>query len=306
LSATNAATVVAGFGRQLLVVTEAGAQMTAVTRGRNAQVAVGDRVRITQLGAGQVVIESVEARRNEFKRSDGARSKVIAANLDQAGVVIAPYPPFSEDLLLRVLIAAGAEDIPIALVVNKRDLLEARAAIEPRIASYRALGYRIIDCAARTDPEGTREALQPWLAGRRTLLLGQSGMGKSTLINCLVPDAGLRTREISEALGSGRHTTTFTRMFTLPGAGNGVIIDSPGFQGFGLEHLSMSERVHAMPEFAALLGRCRFHNCTHRDEPGCAIRAAVKEGAIDPLRYQLFVRLTEESGAIARGFPRRG
>ena len=95
-------------------------------------------------------------------------------------------------------------------------------------------------------------------------------------------------------------------MFTLPGAGNGVIIDSPGFQGFGLEHLSMSERVHAMPEFAALLGRCRFHNCTHRDEPGCAIRAAVKEGAIDPLRYQLFVRLTEESGAIARAFPRRG
>ncbi len=306
MNATTSATVVAGFGRQSLVSTDAGAQMAAVTRGRNAQVAVGDRVKITQLGAGQAVIESVEARRNEFKRSDGARSKVIAANVDQAGVVIAPHPPFSEDLLLRVLIAAGAEAIPIALVVNKRDLAQARAAIEPRVAAYRALGYRIIDCAARTDPDGTREALLPWLAGRRTLLLGESGMGKSTLINCLVPEAGLRTREISEALGSGRHTTTFTRMFNLPGAGNGVIIDSPGFQGFGLEHLSMSQRVHAMPEFASLLGKCRFHNCTHREEPGCAIRSAVQDGKIDALRYQLFVRLIEESGAIARAGARRG
>ena len=306
MSAAASATVVAGFGRQLLVLTDAGEQLTAVTRGRNAQVAVGDRVRITRLGGEQAVVESVDARSNEFKRCDAARSKVIAANVDQAGVVIAPQPRFSEELLLRVLIAAGAEGIPIALVVNKHDLTEARAAIEPRVASYRALGYRVIDCAARADPEGTREALQPWLAGRRTLLLGESGMGKSTLINCLVPQAGLRTQEISEALGSGRHTTTFTRIFTLPGAGNGVIIDSPGFQGFGLEHLSTSQREHAMPEFAPLLGRCRFHNCSHREEPGCAIRTAMLDGAIDAVRYQLFVRLGEESEAIARASVRRG
>lgn len=301
----TSATVVAGFGRHLLVSTDAGEQMAAVTRGRNARVAVGDRVRITALGAGQVVIESVDTRRNEFKRSDAARSKMIAANLDQAGVVIAPQPPFSEELLLRVLIAAGAEGIPIALVLNKCDLTQARAAIETRMQAYRRLGYRVIECAARADPDGTRAALQPWLAGKRTLLLGESGMGKSTLINCLVPEAGLRTREISEALGSGRHTTTFTRMFELPGAGGGVIIDSPGFQGFGLEHLSVSQRVHAMPDFAPLLGKCRFHNCTHREEPGCAIRTAVQDGTVDPIRYQLFVRLTDQSQSLARANPRR-
>ena len=300
-----AATVVAGFGRHLLVGTDDGEQMAAVTRGRNARVAVGDRVRVTALGGGQAVIESVEPRRNEFKRSDAARSKMLAANLDQAGVVIAPQPPFSEELLLRVLIAAEAEGIPIALVLNKCDLAEARAAIAERMNAYRRLGYRVIECAARADPEGTRAALGPWLAGRRTLLLGESGMGKSTLINCLVPDAGLRTREISEALASGRHTTTFTRMFALPGPGDGVIIDSPGFQGFGLEHLSASQRVHAMPEFRPLLGKCRFHNCTHREEPGCAIRAAAQEGGIDRLRYQLFARLADEAESAARNGGRR-
>jgi len=251
------------------------------------------------------VIESVQPRRNEFKRSDAARTKRIAANIDQAGVVIAAHPPFSEELLLRVTIAAGAEAIPLALIVNKCDLLEARAAIEPRVAVYRSLGYPVIECSARTDPEGTRAALGAWLAGRSTLLLGQSGMGKSTLINCIVPQAGLRTQEISEALGSGRHTTTFTRMFSLPADDDGVIIDSPGFQSFGLDHLSDSERAHAMPEFAALLGSCRFHNCTHRDEPGCAIRAAVQDGRVDPFRYKLFLRLVEESLALSRSRPRR-
>lgn len=297
--------MIAGFGRQLLVRSDAGEQMNAVTRGRNAQVAVGDRVRIAVLGSGQAVIEAVEPRRNELKRSDAARTKRLAANVDQAGVVIAPHPPFSEELLLRVLLAARAAAIPVALIVNKCDLREARAAIEDRIAVYRALGYPVLECSARTDPEGARALLRPWLAGRSTLLLGQSGMGKSTLINCLVPDAGLRTREISEALGSGRHTTTFTRMFELPGTAAGRIIDSPGFQSFGLEHLSGSQRVHAMPEFVPLLGRCRFHNCTHRDEPGCEIRAAADDGRIDALRYRLFVRIAEEARASDRASSRR-
>lgn len=300
------ATVIAGFGRQSLVRDDAGAQFIAVTRGRNAQVAVGDRVRIAALGSGQAVIERIEPRRNEFKRSDSMRTKRLAANVDQAGIVIAAQPPFSEELLLRVTIAAGAEAIPIAVIVNKCDLLEARAAIAPRVAAYRDLGYPVIECAAKADPQGTREALGPWLAGRCTLLLGESGMGKSTLVNCLVPHAELRTQEISRALDAGKHTTTFTRMFALGGDADGAIIDSPGFQSFGLEHLSDSQRVHAMPEFAPLLGTCRFHNCTHRDEPGCAIRTAAEDGRIDPVRYRLFVRLVEESQALARGRHRRG
>ncbi len=299
------ATVVASFGRHYAVRGDADGQtLNAVTRGKRGSLATGDRVEIHALGSGQAVIDRVQPRRNEFKRSDVFRTKLIAANIDQAGVVIAAEPPFSEELLLRVLLAAGAERVPIALIVNKHDLAEARAAIEPRIAAYRALGYPVFDCAASADPAATRAALLPWLRGRTTLLLGQSGMGKSTLVNCLVPDAQLRTQAISQALASGRHTTTFTRLFPLPeGDGDGAIIDSPGFQNFGLDHLSASERVHAMPEFAPLLGHCRFHNCTHAEEPGCAIRAAAERGEIDPLRYRLFIRLESEEQAQARRMP---
>lgn len=302
-----AATVVASFGRHYAVRTDAdGRTLNAVTRGKRGSLATGDRVDIHELGSGQAVIDRVQPRRNEFKRSDVFRTKLIAANIDQAGVVIAAEPPFSEELLLRVLLAAEAEGVPIALIVNKHDLAGARAAIEPRIAVHRALGYPVFDCAAAADPEGTRRTLGPWLQGRTTLLLGQSGMGKSTLVNCLVPDAQLRTQAISQALASGRHTTTFTRLFPLPGEGGGCIIDSPGFQNFGLDHLSHSQRVHAMPEFRPLLGHCRFHNCTHDEEPGCAIRAAVEQGEIDSLRYRLFVRLQLEEQAQARRMPGRG
>ena len=301
------ATIVASYGRHFAVRTDDdGATLSAVTRGKRGSLATGDRVRVHPLGSGQAVIDAVDPRRNEFKRSDAFRTKLIAANIDQAGVVIAAEPPFSEELLLRVLLAAEAEGVPIALVVNKHDLADARAAIEPRIAAYRALGYPVFDCAAGNAPDETRSVLLPWLRGRTTLLLGESGMGKSTLVNCLVPDAQLRTQAISQALASGRHTTTFTRLFELPGDGAGRIIDSPGFQNFGLDHLSESERVHAMPEFRPLLGQCRFHNCSHRDEPGCAIRAAVDAGGVDAIRYRLFLRVAGDGRAQARRAPGRG
>ena len=301
------ATIIASHGRHFAVRTDGEGQvLDAVTRGRKGSLAAGDRVRIQALGSGQAVIESVAPRRNIFQRSDAYRAKLLAANLDQAGVVIAAEPPFSEELLLRVLLAAEAEAVPIALIVNKHDLVAQRAAIEPRIAAYRALGYPIFDCSAGSAPEETRDSLQPWLCGKTTLLLGESGMGKSTLVNCLVPDAQLRTQAISQALASGRHTTTFTRMFQLPTQGGGAIIDSPGFQNFGLDHLSESQRVHAMPEFRPLLGQCRFHNCTHTEEPGCAIRAAVQSGDIDSVRYRLFLRVDAETRTQARRIPGRG
>lgn len=301
------ATIVASFGRHYAVrVDGEDTTLDAVTRGKRGSLATGDRVRVNALGSGQAVIDAVEPRRNELKRSDAFRTKLIAANVDQAGVVIAAEPPFSEELLLRVLLAAEAGQVPVALIVNKQDLHAARAAIEPRVAAYRALGYAVIDCAAGTRPGETRAALLPWLRGRTTLLLGESGMGKSTLVNCLVPDAQLRTQAISQALAAGRHTTTFTRLFELPGDGDGRIIDSPGFQNFGLDHLSESERVHAMPDFRPLLGQCRFHNCTHGDEPGCAIRSAAQAGDIDALRYRLFLRIDAETRAQARRLPGRG
>jgi ribosome biogenesis GTPase len=157
-----------------------------------------------------------------------------------------------------------------------------------REAVYAALGYPVIGTAAKAQPESL-QPLRERLHGRRTLLLGQSGMGKSTLVNALIPGVEQQTAAISEALASGRHTTTFTRAFELPDGG--WIVDSPGFQTFEIAHLSSWQLMHAMPEFRPLLGQCRFNDCKHREEPGCAIRTAADEGRLDSLRYNLFAEI---------------
>ena len=289
------ATVLAAHGRQFLLRLDGGGDRVAVTRGRRADVVAGDRVAWRDLGAGQALIEDVLPRRNLLRRSDARREKALAANLDQAAVVISGEPPFSEELLARVLVAAGREGIDCLLIATKADVPHAMAAIEPRLAVYEALGYPVLRIAAKAEPEATRARLAPVLGGRTTLLLGQSGMGKSTLVNLLVPDAALATQAISEALQTGRHTTTFTRAFDLESGGR--LIDSPGFQVFGLAHLSTSELEHGMREFGPLIGGCRFHNCTHRHEPGCAIRAAAEDGRIDPRRHALYVQLRDDAAA---------
>lgn len=297
-TATEPALVAASFGRQFYVRSRAGTwpERVAVTRGKRTDVCVGDEVEVRLVGADQAVIESIRARRTLLQRSDYRRRKLIAANVDQAGIVIAGEPPYSEALLVRMLIAAEAAGIEPTLIVNKCDLADAMRTIEPRLAVHRALGYRVIAISAGTQPEAARAALGGWLAGRTTLLIGQSGMGKSTLVNVLVPDADLRTQAISVALASGRHTTTFSRMFELPTAiaADARIIDTPGFQGFGLAHLSASQRMHAMREFVALLGRCRFNDCRHHDEPDCAIRAAAERGDIDALRRRLYAQIDDD------------
>ncbi|MCL4182856.1 MAG: ribosome small subunit-dependent GTPase A [Burkholderiaceae bacterium] len=297
-AATESALVAASFGRQFYVRSRTGAwpERVAVTRGKRTDVCVGDEVEVRLIGADQAVIESIHARRTLLQRSDRWRRKLIAANVDQAGIVIAGDPPYSEALLVRMLIAVEAAGIEPALIVNKCDLADAMRMIEPRLAAHRSLGYRVIEISAGTQPAAARAALGGWLAGRTTLLIGQSGMGKSTLVNVLVPDADLRTQAISAALASGRHTTTFSRMFELPAAtaADARIIDTPGFQGFGLAHLSASQRMHAMREFVALLGRCRFNDCRHHDEPGCAIREAAERGDIDALRRRLYAQIDDD------------
>ncbi|MGE0310912.1 MAG: ribosome small subunit-dependent GTPase A [Lautropia sp.] len=285
--------VIAAHGRNFLVrPDDADAPVvSAVTRGRNADVVVGDRVHFARASADQAVIEQVAPRRNLVRRSDAYRTKAIAANVDQAIVVVSGHPAFDERLLLHVALALSAERIPMRLAVTKIDLADATRAIAPRLAAWRAVGTPVDELSLLAQPRGV-EVLRAALAGRRTLLLGQSGMGKSTLVNALVPDAEQRTAAISLALASGRHTTTFSRVFPLDGGG--TIIDSPGFQAFGISHLSTWEKAHAMPEFAPLLGSCRFNDCRHRDEPGCAIRAAVACGSIDALRYRLFGTIVDD------------
>lgn len=249
-------------------------------------------------GADTAVIEGVEPRRNLLMRSDRFRRKALAANLDQAAYVIAGDPQFSEELLLRVQLAAALESITFAVICNKADLADATALIRPRLDLLRKLQVPVFEISAKQGGPGL-DALYAWLTARRTLLLGQSGMGKSTLLNRLVPEAGLRTQDISRRLATGKHTTSFTRMFfpRLPESaqGSSALIDSPGFQQFGLQHLSQSELRYGALEFRVGELRCRFGNCRHLDEPGCSVRLQAERGEIDAQRYRLFRTIVLEA-----------
>ena len=286
-SPAEAGVVVAAHGRRYRVELEAGGKIDCVTRGRRGDVACGDRVRAARTGDGVGVIEAVEPRQTLFYRSDRRRQKLIAANATQVVVVVAARPPWSEDLVDRCLAAAEHAEIGAAIALNKIDLPEAEAA-SAALELYRGLGYGVISLSAKRDLAPLVSLLQD----RITVLVGQSGMGKSTIINGLVPDAAARVAEISEALGSGRHTTTHAELYRLDGAA--AIIDSPGLQEFGLAHVPPAEAAHAFVEFRPWLGQCRFRDCAHVSEPDCAIAKAAAEGRISDRRLASYRRLAAE------------
>lgn len=293
--------VIAAHGRHYVVEPDdGGAALLCFPRGKKSDVAVGDRVSLRAAAVDQGVIETILPRRNLLYRSDQFKSKLFAANIDRLVIMLATAPHFSEDLLGRALVAAEANALAPLIVLNKNDLLDALPAARERLAPYAALGYEIVEVSVKTAPDAARDALLPVLNGQVSLLLGQSGMGKSSLVNLLVPDADAATREISHVLNSGRHTTTFTRLFHLPGAAHaGALIDSPGFQEFGLHHLSEGQLERAFPEFRPLLTGCRFYNCHHLKEPGCAVLAALADGRIAAQRHALYAQLLHESSQQA-------
>jgi len=275
--------VVAAHGRRFLV--DAGETIVeCVTRGRKSDIVCGDHVVFAMTDADKGVIEKVEPRSNLLYRSDEFRSKLIAANLDQAVVVVAAVPYFREELLIRCLVACESSNIPVLIVLNKADLPET-AALHQHLETYAKLGYPQITVSAR----GDLAELQAHLLGKTSVLVGASGVGKSTLLNKLAPDANAATGEISYALDAGKHTTTNARLFRLPGGGD--LIDSPGMQEFGLQHLTAAALMDAFPEIRARAGQCRFYNCRHLKEPGCAVLAAVQAGDMLPNRLRVYQSL---------------
>jgi ribosome biogenesis GTPase len=271
----------------------------ATRRGKRGDLVVGDHVRCTPSGE-DAVVEAVLPRRSLLYRADAWRTKELAANVDLVVVVFAPQPVFNRWFIWRALVAARCAELDCLVVLNKTDLCAGSAdPADITRGQLEQLGYATEALAARTQPAGTRERLLARLAGRVTLLIGQSGMGKSTLLNLLVPSAQAATREFSARLNLGKQTTTTTRWFDLPEPAGGALIDSPGFQEFGLAHLTRERMAAALPEFQPHLGHCRFADCRHLEEPGCAIRAAVDQGEIDPDRYAFYRALVPEAAATS-------
>jgi ribosome biogenesis GTPase len=256
-------------------------------RGRKVAYACGDRVAFSMSGADQGMIEAADPRSTLFMRSDRYRTKLIAANVTQLVVLVAAEPSFSLEFVDRALCAARIQSLPALVACNKTDLPTADAALA-RLAPYRELDYPVIAFAAKRDTA----PLVQHLTGNVNLLLGQSGMGKSTLVNRLAPEAHAATREISQALDSGKHTTTHARLYHI--GEDTDLIDCPGMQEFGLAHLSFRELEHGFAEIDALLGQCRFANCRHDKEPNCAVLAAVAGGRIAASRYASFRRIASE------------
>ncbi len=290
------AEIIAAHGRHYLAQDDSGQRWQVVTRGKQTNVAVGDLVLMLPSSKDQAVIERIEERRTLLYRSDQYKSKMLAANLDCLCIVVATEPGFSDDLVSRALVAAESAGIAASLILNKADLGDNLERTRQRLTRYTRLGYPVLEVSAKCESDATRQRLLEQIGGKSAILIGQSGMGKSTLVNLLVPDADIATQEISAALDSGRHTTTFCRMYLL--AQGTRIIDSPGFQEFGLYHLSEGMLERAFREFAPHLGGCRFYNCHHKAEPGCAILQAVEQGEIAPERHQLYLQLLHESSQV--------
>lgn len=286
--------VVAAHGRHFVVETPEGRRLICHPRGKRSDCVVGDRVRWQPAGD-EGVIEHIEARRNLLFRQDEWRTKSFAANLDQLLVLVAGEPMFSESQLSRALIAAESAGIPARIGLNKVDLPAAQAARE-RLQPYRAMGVEVLELSLKREREASMALLWPGLKGRTTLVLGPSGTGKSTLINAVAPDAQAEVGEISQALNSGRHTTTSTRWYWIDEERSSALIDSPGFQEFGLRHIEAQQLAMLMPDLRAHVGECRFYNCTHRQEPGCGVRAAVERGEISASRYRIYHEIHDELG----------
>ncbi len=292
------ALVIASHGRHYKVLTQDGQTLEAHRRGKRADVCVGDHVLCTAPESGVTAIESVNERRNLLYRSDEWRIKTLAANVDQVCIIFASRPAFNPWFIWRAILAARQAEIDVIVVRNKAELTEDAQKAAAALQLLAGIGECTLSVSAIADAERTRATLIERLTGKTTLFVGQSGMGKSTLLNLLIPHAQAATREFSEALNLGKQTTTRVQRYDAAIDGwQGAIIDSPGFQEFGLAHLSLNDILRAMPDISRHVDGCRFFNCRHLHEPGCSVKRALEAHEIDAERYEFYAALAQSADA---------
>jgi ribosome biogenesis GTPase len=292
------ALVLVSYGSQGVVLLASGERKRCKYRRNVGRPYCGDLVLVSPADDASLVVEGIQPRRNNFVRTDDRqRKQIVAANLDQVLIVVATRPLPSRDLMERYLLAVHSLGIEPVIVYNKTDLELAAdetangATVLAHMPEYEALGYTVIRTSCKTAPGIT--GLQSVLKDRTSILVGQSGVGKSSLINQLIPDIHIQTGELSNATGKGVHTTTSTMLYQLNDSG--YLIDSPGVWEYGIWKLENRELAAGFLEFETFLGQCRFNNCLHASEPDCAIKAAVAEGSIRDWRYQSYLRLLEQN-----------
>jgi ribosome biogenesis GTPase / thiamine phosphate phosphatase len=303
--------VLSVHGRHCMVEGPDGTATLCRPRAKKLGAVTGDHIQ-WRITGDEGVIEGVSPRKNLFFRQDEWRTKPFAANLDQVLILLAAEPLYSDLQITRALIAAEHAEIPALIGLNKSDLHIPYAQAFERLQTYRAIGYPVFGLSTRSlDGIG---ALKTALAGKTTLILGPSGVGKSSLVNLLIPGIALETSEISVALQAGKHTTTATHLYWMPTETSANLalvrktglIDSPGFQEFGLHHINPDQLPRLMPDIQGHTGDCRFYNCTHLHEPGCKVIAAVSSNSdddpdaqpplhpISAVRYRLYCSLMTE------------
>jgi ribosome biogenesis GTPase / thiamine phosphate phosphatase len=289
--------VVSRFGNQADIEIATGEIVRCHIRKRLSDIVCGDKViwlanEKDQEIAG--VVTKILPRETVLKRQIRYEGlKPVAANLDLVCVVSAPEPDFSQRILDRYLVAIELAGIDAAIIINKLDRFDAHPQLEQQLACYQALGYPLINLSAKF--KQNLEPLYQLLAGKNAVFVGQSGVGKSSLVNALLPELDITTQALSETSGLGTHTTTVSRLYHLPSGGN--LIDSPGIREFTLGHIETSQLGYGFKEIEALIGQCKFRDCKHTNEPKCAVRDAVESGDIAPTRYHSYVTLLEESEA---------
>ncbi|AGF48409.1 ribosome biogenesis GTPase [Candidatus Kinetoplastibacterium oncopeltii TCC290E] len=280
---------VIGLYKQNYIISHNESIIRCFPKGKKNEAVVGDFVNIDYKSNRYYTITEVIQRNNLFLRSDMTKSRKIAANIDNVMIIVAAEPDFSVELIFKVIIEAIRCDTKVTIILNKKDIKESIKIARDKLYFTEILGIPLLEISAKY-PGSEEKSILNIVKDKVTLLVGPSGMGKSTLVNLLIPEAHATTREYSRFLNTGKHTTSYTKLYKLA-IENSYIIDSPGFKDFGLNHLSFNEIIKPFSEFREFNNKCKFYNCTHCHEPGCKIIESKINGIIDERIYYLYKKI---------------